>query len=332
VSTAVHSLLRKAFLALALILLVSGCAAPPSALTLIPVTGSNSPSKTFEIHEYPLVEQSIDNPTHAAFQDRVPQAVAALRGSWRFPITEDIVHTPNETLAAFGFRLESNPTPPFSGYALYQGQTEIQRDIARFWPVSVKNDSSAQDKDFLLAFETLSGERLVASINGIEPWPGQEQSASGTPPVFYKGRIAYAQTVNGELSVIAGTDVIYADYTAGEKAPRSLLAWDHPAQGSHWALDLDGRVIIDGQDLSQTAGYEEIFHWQVIQQQPFFFFVDNGLTHLNYAGKVQPFYYDLVVHGSQDVNGLFNPGSNDRMVWFYALRDGLWYYVEAQAK
>jgi hypothetical protein len=298
---------------------------------LIPTTGSGAPLPLVRVHEYPVVEQSIDSPTHAGFQDRVPGAVTAIRGAWRFPNLEDSISGPNQVLAAFGYRLEINPAPPFSGYALYQGDLEVQRDIAHFWPVSI-HDEGGQAGDFLLAFETLTGERLVASSGGISPWPGHEQTEVRTPPVFYQGRIAYAQSVNGGVKVMADGDVLYTGLSDSGAIPHRLVTWAHPSGASHWAVEIAGTVILDGQDFNEIAGYDEVFHWQIINAHPFFFFLDNGLTYLSYAGTVQPFFYDYVIRGGHDEASLFNPGSNDQMVWFYALRDGLWYYVEVQAR
>jgi hypothetical protein len=321
--------IRNSFMVLALIILLIGCAAPPSAQMLVPVTGTQLEHSGFKINEYPLIEQSADNPTHAGFQDRVPRAVKTIRGSWNFPLPENAVQAPNKILTAFGYELKTNPSPPFSGYALYQGGIEIQRDIAHFWPVSLKQAGSAQVEDFLLAFETMTGERLIASTSGISPWPGQESVTSGTPPVFYQGEIAYAHTSGDMVSVIAGSDVLYAGMNSSGALPRGLVAWHQPTGETHWALEIGGRVILDGQDFNQSAGYEEVFYWQVINGQPFYFFIRDGRTYLNFAGVTQPFFYDMVVSNGLGEASIYNPGSNERMVWFYALRDGLWYYVEA---
>ncbi len=66
-----------------------------------------------------------------------------------------------------------------------------------------------------------------------------------------------------------------------------------------------------------------------IAGQPFFIYLDNGEARIEYAGSTFPNSYDAIVTGKQGALAIFNPGSNGRMVWFYALRDGLWYYVEA---
>ena len=37
--------------------------------------------------------------------------------------------------------------------------------------------------------------------------------------------------------------------------------------------------------------------------------------------------YDEVIHG-ECCGGMNNPRSSEHMVWFYARREGKWYYVE----
>ncbi len=44
---------------------------------------------------------------------------------------------------------------------------------------------------------------------------------------------------------------------------------------------------------------------------------------------VEPYRYDDIVHYLCCEPGMFNAAGNDTMVWFYALRDGVWHYVEA---
>jgi len=41
-----------------------------------------------------------------------------------------------------------------------------------------------------------------------------------------------------------------------------------------------------------------------------------------------PYQYDEVVHYDCCEAAAFNVAGNERMVWFHALRDGIWYYVE----
>src|SRR5690606_15632122 len=142
------------FAALALMLVLYGCgpaatiqAAANNSAAAIPVSGGMVSGK-LEVREYPLVEQSKDNPTHLAVQKHVTAAVAAQRHGWRFPGLEEAVSAPNHALKPFGFRLEANSAPPFSGYTLYHHETALHSDIAQFWPVSVRRDEALRSTDF----------------------------------------------------------------------------------------------------------------------------------------------------------------------------------------
>ena len=48
-----------------------------------------------------------------------------------------------------------------------------------------------------------------------------------------------------------------------------------------------------------------------------------------YDGNIFHGMYEDVIHYKCCEPSLFNIRSNDNMVWFFALKDGYWYYVEA---
>ena len=287
----------------------------------------NNNGGAFQVKEYAIIEQSSDNPTHAEFQQRVQRALASEQTKWRFPDLQDPTQAPNEALSPFGYRLQTNPTPPFSAYALYHNDHLIERDITRFWPVSVKASDSQAASDFLLAFETVDGQRLVASQDGIRRWPALASASSDestSPPVYFGDLVAYAQTGASAVSIYAGSGLLYSgEALAGSGAASNLRTWGN----KHWAMEVNGHAIQDGKDLNQANHYDSVFQWHILNNQPFYFYTKNGLTRINYAGKDLPFVYDQVVHG--DSLPMFTPGDNGHIVWFYALRDGVWYYVEA---
>jgi len=97
---------------------------------------------------------------------------------------------------------------------------------------------------------------------------------------------------------------------------------------NQWVLELDGTLIVDGQSVNQTLGYDEIFSWYKINGKPFYFFKKDNSVYLSYDGSTLPIQYDEVIHYQCCEPAMFNPGENSNMVWFYALRAGSWYYVE----
>jgi hypothetical protein len=104
---------------------------------------------------------------------------------------------------------------------------------------------------------------------------------------------------------------------------QALVAYD-----GHWVLEVDGFLIQDGKNLNNELGYDEIFGFSLVKGRPFYFFTKDGLTRINYNGEVLPVEYDSVVHYNCCEPAMFNNGSNASMVWFYALKDGKWNYVE----
>lgn len=295
----VHSWLKRWAAGLALSgLLLAGCAAPPVPSAVMPVTGGAMTSRRFQVREFAVVEQSVDNPSNAAFQERVILSVANQRDGLSLFQAQSPLQDLNQTLRPFGYQLRGNPHPPFGAYALYQDNSLVQPDIARF--ISTGFESVPGSDNFQLRFHTISGEVLTASRAGV-----QSETAS-------------LQTQNP-----AATDLVSA---AGAGEPSNLFTW---GGGKFQALEIDGQVIVNGENINQANGYDEVFSWRVIDDQPLYFYSQDGLTRLNYAGRDLPYVYDAVLHGGQGENALYNPGSSSQMIWFYALRDGLWYYVEA---
>jgi len=135
------------------------------------------------------------------------------------------------------------------------------------------------------------------------------------------------ETIDGRqwVATRAGLDLLpaYEDAAVGSTLPVSgaRLAYAGGLLASEpGALGLVGAA-------PAYAG-DEVFGQQTLAGRPFFFYLKDGLTGLHYNGAPLPFAYDHVVHQATGAAAIFNPGGNDQMVWFYALRDGLWYYVE----
>ena len=105
-----------------------------------------------------------------------------------------------------------------------------------------------------------------------------------------------------------------------------LLAWE-----GHWILETFAGVIMDGESLSKQLGVDETFHYVILQGRPLFFFKKNGQIRISYSGETLPLAYDEVVHHQCCEPAAFNIRSNEHMLWFYALKEGTWYYVEIGA-
>jgi hypothetical protein len=122
-------------------------------------------------------------------------------------------------------------------------------------------------------------------------------------------------------------EVIYT-YTpskqyAGSPPVKRLQVWE-----SHWVLETVEGVFMDGESLTKQLGVGEIYHYVIFQGQPLFFFEQGGQVGISYGGETLPYTYDEVVHYQCCEPATFNIASNEYMLWFYALKDGMWHYVE----
>jgi hypothetical protein len=95
-----------------------------------------------------------------------------------------------------------------------------------------------------------------------------------------------------------------------------------------WLLAVNGVLIADSRIVNAEKRVEEIFNWQVLDGKPIYFYVAGGKTKISYDGIDLPMQYDAVIHDQCCEPAAFNPGGGPKKVWFYALKNGLWYYNE----
>jgi hypothetical protein len=96
---------------------------------------------------------------------------------------------------------------------------------------------------------------------------------------------------------------------------------------NHWILEVSNFLIQDGEILNQKYGFEEVFDWSLIHDQPFYFFRKGPRIGFSYDGQFFSPYYDEVIHGYCCGLALNNPMMNDHTIRFFGRRDGIWYYV-----
>lgn len=279
------------------------------------------PANDFIVEEYPIVAQEVDVPDHLEYLQRISPAILSRRQDWREPVPARMVATPNRILAAFGYHLEPVPSESVPTYRLYREDVLIQDGITHFWPVTVNE----RRDDFALPIEIQYRTIKIVQRDTIQEWnPGP---GVRTLPVYYGDElITTRQEGWEEIRVERGDEVLYKVQVEPtiDNPVKGLWSWD-----GHWVLEVEGQVIIDGQSLNQELGHDEIFGWALIRGEPFYFFAQDGQVGLSYAGETLPHAYEDVVHYQCCEPAAFNPGNNESMVWFHALQDGIWHYVEA---
>ena len=283
------------------------------------------------VSEQPIVAAEVDGPGHFEYTDRLgDETQARIEGQRSRAAERQLAHT-NEALAPFGYRLE----PRFDAewdttfYDLYH-EAEAKADLQglwRFWPVSV----NASGTEFVLPVENAPNARptyLLVSADSVEVW---DVSMSNLLPPGYVADSLAALTTTQEYTftyqVTLDSQVVYSGTAALQGAYHPLhgfSTWD-----DHWVLEVDDHLIVDGVDLGEAMGWGAAFGYHVIGGQPFHFFEQDGKVRISYAGQTMPFVYDEVFHNMCCEPAIHNVEAHEDVLWFHALRDGTWYFVEA---
>jgi hypothetical protein len=283
------------------------------------------------VDEMRIVPANVDGPGHLEYADRLGEEVLARINGLRAHATERWLTHNQEALAPFGYRLESRFDAEWNDtfYDLFQ-EGEPEPLLVGLWhvgPVSV----NASGMDFALAAENGPNQfalYLLVTDGGVEPWEAEESAF--LPPVFVGDALARVtftafptltyQVELDEQPIFSGTASALRAYMP----LRSFTAWD-----GHWALEVDDQVIVDGQDLGTERGYDAVYGFTLIANEPFYFFEQDGQVHMSYAGQTLPNVYDEVFHNQCCEAAIHNVESGGDAVWFHALFDGTWYFVEA---
>jgi hypothetical protein len=140
------------------------------------------------------------------------------------------------------------------------------------------------------------------------------------------------QVNNPALLNVARNEEVIDTWSVSGSTPdggpaRGLWAWE-----GHWLLELPGLLIEDGQILNDRLGYTEMFTWRLIDDQPFYFYRQDGQVHVSYAGQTLDLRYDEVIH--QPLGGsaiLLRLKAYENGLFFYARRGAVWYYVTIES-
>jgi hypothetical protein len=286
------------------------------------------------VEEHPVVAATVDAPSRIEYSRRIDLSILERRRPWREHAPEMRVASANRVLAPFGYRVVVDEESPRSGgpfFALFEGNAKIASDIAYFGGPSIAADGS----DFAMVIESVTGPTVLLRAGSMEEW-GSMVHAGARPVYVGADLVSVVMLIDSQrqftgsqrFAVMRNDEVLHrfeAEFMV-DNPIKGLWWWD-----GHWVLEVAGEVIVDGGSLNQELGYEEIFGWRLLGGEPFYFFKKGGEIGLSYAGEVLPVRYDEVVHYECCEPAAFNLQGNDSMVWFHALRDGTWYYVEAGA-
>lgn len=243
------------------------------------------------------------------------------------------------------YRLEATPVPTLSGSSF--GRTLSPEEVPDTLPLETGTFGDLTLEEYTVIDAGVDGPGHLEFSQRIPPAVKEKRRPWRTPPS--RGSLDPVQidghTITVEYADDGGVPVpggvifsipisvrrdgqeIYRYHMSSGHAGTFPLFYLGNWQG-RWVMEVNGMLVIDGQIVNQEWGYDEIFGCQELNGQPFYFFVQGGRTYLSYGGETLPVSYDYVYHGMCCEPAAFNVGGNDRMVWFYALKDGAWHYVE----
>lgn len=307
---------------LAALILLPGCG---RSMAVDPLPEAGQPGlPQLVVEEHAVCSASVDSPGHFEFSQRIPENVLAHREDWRVP-QQMRLETTNAVLEPFGFAVRAHPEDPAYSYQVLQGEEVLVERATHFWTATVRADGT----DFAFPVENDHGRRLLVSKGGVEPL--EDVYAISTMPVYAGNELVRAEVHGSRVVIMRGTEAIFSIRVKEDMSVSSPLKGFWPWQGG-WALEVPHEVFVNGESLNRKYGFDQVFHWRLLEGEPFFFFVENrrdGQVGMAYAGQIMNQRYDEVVHYRCCEPAAFNANSSGRMIWFYALRDGTWYYVEA---
>jgi hypothetical protein len=236
----------------------------------------------------------------------------------RVPGIEEI----NCLLEPFGHRFDIHEPASLEQWRLWHQDELLLDEISSIHPPVI----SASGAHFAMVVYAENFGNLLVQETGVSQWNRSDMPWRLAEPVFIGEELLFPvwDTATGQVQVRKGGETVYA-FTA-------LMGANNPVQEftiwqNGWLMEVDGFLIQDGQILNKSDGYDELFGWQILNGQPFFFFRRGEWVGISYAGQALPLAYEDVYHGGCCGYGLFNPWWNERLVGFFALREGQWYHV-----
>jgi hypothetical protein len=289
------------------------------------------PLPTLVVDESLIVAAEVDGPGRFEYTDRLGADILARIEGLRAYAAEHELARANAALAPFGHRLEARFDTEWNRTVHdlhHEGQAEpVLLGLLHVWPVSV----NASGTDFVLAAENapnVSPLYLLVQDGSVQPWEADQNAF--LPPAYVGddlARVTFTGFPTLTYQVELGNRVVYSGTAVAQGAYmplRSLTTWD-----GHWVLEVDDHLIMDGQDLGESLGYDAAYGFGLIRGLPFYFFEQQGKVRISYNGQTLPNAYDQVFHNQCCERAIHNVAALGDAVLFHALWNGTWYFVEA---
>lgn len=282
------------------------------------------------LEEYRLYPDDLHTPMDMFAMQQALAEPLALRADRRTTFYElDFtaqLEAANAILAPAGFYLAPQEGTDEGRLSLFEGETFVLQDFRLFGPPTAGPGPDGEP-DFAMLIEMLAQPQGYFLVRKNDILPYELETSFWTQPVFVEGGMATLESgkrASSQVLVKLEGETVYTFISSFSKPQNVLLqSWN-----GRWVLLVDGLLVIDGEIANPVLGVSEIFNPGLLKGKPFFFFIKEGITGLSYSGQELDLSYEEVMHNMCCWGGGFNPGINEDMVWFYARKDGWWYYVE----
>ena len=311
-------------------------------LSLLLVAGSSAAtgvpdSLRLVVEEYRLFPCSGDVRIPPALPLRLPDSIGRKRERWRYdlPLSYDVDKI-NKVIEPLGYSLRrvERPTRCTPSYDFLKADSVIVPllyDIGRF-----SIDSSTNRFLFTATEDHQAGPpygRDWLILDGKpQPWdPGDHDYSA---PLLLNGHLVtydLEPAGKGRLKIVVRQDsaVIYTGMTKWKLCTTTSSICGLSSYGHNWVLSCPDTVIVNGSSLRSQLHCDAVNLYAVIHGAPFCLLTRDGKVRMFFGASGQPYTYDYIQQGGECGESYSSPGGNDNMVWFYARRDGWWYYVEA---
>ncbi len=279
------------------------------------------------VEEYPLITDTAQLSWN--LYEYVPQEVISqLRQRSLSSQPGDPLDSRNSTLKTFGYSIKQKNEAGYGHpmYQLYQGEKLLFDNIRELGPVTT---NSSRD-DFALEVRVINSYDYLVRKGNIEQLEPRLLTMRETSWVFLGDELAavYWKPERGQLQIEKGKKPFYAFttfFTTNSQLKKFLI------KENDWFLEVGGFLIQNGENLNEKLGYEEIFNLRYLNDRLFYFFRKGPRVGISYGGKILPVYYDEVYHLGCCGYAMNNPGGDERQVHFFALRDGMWHFVQVES-
>ena len=290
----------------------------------------------FSVAEYKLTQAAQNaDPGKEIFLDFIPPEAPPVERNPGSVIFTDTLAEINAKIGPYGYELGRKSQG--SLYQLYKNGIPVVDNIYKLPEVYHFSSPAGERIAFIvyaLRDATLSpvvdknAVGYLVQNDTIAKWgEGLEDPMDpGMPPILYKDELLWVQPAAGVHVQVQNNHrealFSFATYFGTRLPVNGFKSWN-----DHWILEVSDFVIQDGEILNAKFGFEEVFGWRVINDQPFYFFRKGQRVGISYAGQFLPLYYHEVLHGYCCGLALNNPTGNGNEVRFFGKRDGVWYYI-----